>query len=141
MDREVIVVLRLQLHGGCTTPAPPVGPELGQHGVNIGQFCQQFNHRTEEQAREILPVVVTIYSDKSFSFVVKQPTTVCLLKGAAEIDRGSGWPSTQKAGSITQDQLESIARTKMPDLNTSDLKAAIRMIAGTARSMGIEIRQ
>ncbi len=141
MDRGIIAILRLRLYGGYATPAPPVGPALGQHGINLGQFCQQFNHQTEEQAMEMLPVVVTIYDDKSFSFVVKTPTTVYLLKRAAGISKGSERPSTQKAGSITQDQLENIARTKMPDLNTSDLGAAVRTVKGTARSMGIEIRQ
>ncbi len=141
MVRKTLTVLKLQLCGNYATPAPPIGPALGQYRVNIGQFCQQFNRQTEEQVGEVLPVEVTIYDDKSFSFVVKQPTTVSLLKRAAEIHKGSGWPNTQKVGFITLDRLNEIARTKMVDLNTSNLEAAARTIAGTARSMGIEIRQ
>ncbi|KPJ54884.1 50S ribosomal protein L11 [Parcubacteria bacterium DG_72] len=140
MDREVVAVLRLQLYGGYATPAPPVGPALGQNGVDIGRFCMEFNRRTERQPGKMLPVAITIYKDRSFSFVVKQPTTVCLLKEAAEISKGSGRPNTSKAGFITQEQLNKIAEIKIADLNTSDLQAAARTIAGTARSMGIEIR-
>jgi len=141
MARKILIVLKLQLRGGHATPAPPAGPAIGQYGAKVGQFCQQFNHQTEKQDREMLPVVVTIYDDKSFSFVVKQPTTVCLLKNATEIDKGSGQPNTKNVGFITLDQLHKIARAKMVDLNTSNLEAAARTIAGTARSMGIEIRQ
>lgn len=139
MRREVVEVLKLRLHGGYATPAPPVGPALGQHGVNVGQFCYQFNERTRDIYGVEVSVVVTIYNDKSFSFVVKQPTTAFLLKEAAEIRKGSGQPNKESAGIITQDQLRRIAETKMPDLNTKSLDAAMSIIAGTARSMGIRI--
>jgi len=139
MDKKVIAVLRLQLFGGSATPAPPVGPSLGQHEVNISRFCMEFNERTREQQGAKLPVVVTVYNDRSFGFVVKQPNTAYLLKEAAGISKGSGQPSRDVAGSITRDQLRRIAETKMPDLNTPNLEAAERIIAGTARSMGIEV--
>lgn len=142
MDRkEVIAVVKLELCGGCATPAPPAGPALGQHGVAIGEFLKQFNYQTREQSGNILPVVVTIYKDKSFSFVVKTPKTTCLLKEAAGIAKGSGQPNTEKAGFITRAQLERIAEVKLPDLNTSNIEQAMKMIEGTARSMGIEIRE
>lgn len=139
MVKEVLTILKLQLFGGYATPAPPVGPALGQHGVNLGQFCQQFNERTKRQAGEMFPVVITVYDDKSFYFEVMRSTTVCQLKKAAGIQEGSKQPGRERAGSITRDQLNEIAKDKMPDLNTSDLEAAARIIAGTARSMGIEI--
>ena len=141
MAKKVLTTLKLQLRGGRATPAPPVGPALGQHEAKVGQFCTEFNDRTHGQVGEILPVKVTIYEDKSFSFIVGQPTTASLLKKAAEIRKGSGTPNTENVGFITQDQLEQIARIKMVDLNTSNLVAAMRTIAGTARSMGIEIRE
>jgi len=139
--KTIVTVLKLQLRAGQATPAPPVGPALGQHHVNIGEFCHRFNHQTEGRYGEIVPVVVTIYEDKSFSFIVKQPTTVCLLKRAADIHKGSGQPKTEKVGFITSDQLNQIAEIKIVDLNASNLEAAARTIAGTARSMGIEIRE
>ncbi len=139
MDKKVEAVLRLQLFGGSATPAPPVGPALGQHDVNISRFCMEFNEQTREQQGAELPVVVTIYSDRSFSFVVKKPNTTYLLKEAAGISKGSEQPSKDVAGSITQVQLKRIAETKMPDLNTTDLEAAERIIEGTARSMGIKV--
>ncbi|KPJ55107.1 50S ribosomal protein L11 [Parcubacteria bacterium DG_72] len=139
MEKEFLTTLKLQLPGGYVTPAPPVGPALGQHGVNIGQFCYQFNERTQELNGADVSVVITVYNDKSFSFIIKQPTAVYLLKQAAEISRGSGQPNKDVAGFITREQLERIAETKMPDLNTKSLEAAMRIIAGTARSMGIKI--
>lgn len=139
MDKKVITVVKLELRGGHATPAPPVGPALGRHEVNIGQFCRQFNNQTEEKYGQALPVVVNIYSDKSFSFVVKQPTTTYLLKEAAGLYRGSGRPNAQKVGSVTQEELKRIAKIKMPDLNTQNLEDAMKMIQGTAKSMGIEI--
>ena len=139
MGREVIATLKLQLCGGCATPAPPIGPALGQHGVNLGHFCLEFNKQTQDKFRMIVPVVITVYGNKSFTFVVKQPTAACLLKEAAEIHKGSGQTKKEVVGTITQDQLERIAKIKMSDLNTTELEAAKKMIAGTARSMGIKI--
>jgi large subunit ribosomal protein L11 len=139
MAKEVITKIKLQASGGQATPAPPIGPALGQHGVNIGQFVSQFNERTKELNGTIVPVVITLYKDKSFTFEVKSPPAAVLLKQAAEIAKGSGVPSKEKAGKITTKQLRQIAETKFKDLNAYDLEQAEKIIKGTARSMGIEI--
>ena len=135
--QEATATIRLQAPGGQATPAPPIGPALGQHGVNIGQFVQQFNAATGSLNGMPVTVVISVYADRSFSFEVKSPPASVLLKEAAKIAKGSGVPN--KVGSVTQDQLRSIAETKMPDLNAYDLESAARIVAGTARSMGIEV--
>ena len=139
MAKEVIVKIKLQALGGQATPAPPIGPALGQHGINIGQFVSQFNERTKGLNGTIVPVVITVYRDKSFIFEVKSPPAAVLLKQAAEIAKGSGVPNKEKVGEITAEQLRRIAETKFKDLNAYDLEQAEKIIAGTARSMGIEI--
>ena len=139
MAKEVAVKIKLQAPGGQATPAPPIGPALGQHGVNIGQFVSQFNERTKELNGTIVPVVITLYKDKSFSFEVKSPPAAVLLKEAAEIAKGSGVPNKEKVGKITGQQLRKIVETKFEDLNAFDLAQAEKIIEGTARSMGIEI--
>ena len=139
MAKEVVVKIKLQAPGGQATPAPPIGPALGQHGVNIGQFVSQFNERTKELNGTIVPVVVTLYFDKSFDFEVKSPPAAVLLKQAASIAKGSGVPNKEKVGKVTAEQVRKIAETKFNDLNAYDLENAERIIAGTARSMGIEI--
>ena len=141
MDREIVAIIKLKLFGGYATPAPPVGPALGQHGVNIGQFCREFNDQSQDLCGADVSVVVTVFDNKSFRFIIKKPTTTYLLKEAVKIRRGSACPNRETAGFITQEQLEKVAETKLPDLNTKSLDAAIKTIAGTARSMGIEIRQ
>ena len=139
MAKEVVVKIKLQAPGGQATPAPPVGPALGQHGVNIGQFVSQFNERTKELNGTIVPVVITVYKDKSFTFEVKSPPAAILLKQAAEIAKGSGVPNKEKVGVISAAQLRKITETKFKDLNAYDLAQAEKIIRGTARSMGIEI--
>ena len=139
MARKVVGFIKLHVPGGQANPAPPVGPALGQHGVNIMEFCKQFNARTNSQAGLIIPVVITVFSDKSFTFITKTPPAAVLLTKAAKIEKGSGEPNREKVGQITRKQLEEIAKTKMPDLNTTNLDAAVRMIAGTARSMGVVV--
>ncbi len=139
MAKEVIVKIKLQASGGQATPAPPIGPALGQNGVNIGQFVSQFNERTKELNGTIVPVVITVYRDKSFTFEVKSPPAAVLLKQAAELAKGSGVPNKEKVGKITSEQLRKIAETKFKDLNAYDLEGAEKIIVGTARSMGIEI--
>jgi large subunit ribosomal protein L11 len=139
MAKEVAVKIKLQAPGGQATPAPPIGPALGQHGVNIGQFVSQFNERTKDLNGTIVPVVITVYMDKSFTFEVKSPPAAVLLKHAAEIAKGSGVPNKERAGKITAKQLREIAEAKFKDLNAYDLGQAEKIIAGTARSMGIEI--
>ena len=130
--------VKLLVEAGKATPSPPVGPALGQRGVNIMEFCKAFNAQTQK-AEGVLPVVVTVYSDKSFSFEVKSPPVAYLLKKAAKIEKGSGEAPKKKAGKLTRSQVEEIARIKMPDLNTDDLEAAVKIVSGTARSMGIEV--
>jgi large subunit ribosomal protein L11 len=137
--KEVTVKIRLQAPGGQATPAPPIGPALGQHGVNIGQFVSQFNERTKELNGTIVPVVLTVYRDKSFTFEVKSPPAAVLLKQAAQIAKGSGVPNKEKVGKVTAEDVRRIAKTKLKDLNAYDLEQAEKIIAGTARSMGIEI--
>jgi large subunit ribosomal protein L11 len=139
MAKEVVVKIKLQAPGGQATPAPPIGPALGQHGVNIGQFVSQFNERTKELNGTIVPVVITVYKDKSFTFEVKSPPAAVLLKQTAEIAKGSGVPNKEKVGKVTAEQVRGIARRKFKDLNAYDLAQAEKIIAGTARSMGIEI--
>jgi large subunit ribosomal protein L11 len=139
MAKEVAVKIKLQAPGGQATPAPPIGPALGQHGVNIGQFVSQFNERTKELNGTIVPVVITLYKDKSFSFEVKSPPAAVLLKQAAEIAKGSGVPNKEKVGKVTPEQVRKIAQTKIKDLNAYNLEQAVKIIEGTARSMGIEV--
>jgi large subunit ribosomal protein L11 len=139
MAKAVAVKIKLQAPGGQATPAPPIGPALGQHGVNIGQFVSQFNERTKELNGTIVPVVITLYRDKSFSFEVKSPPAAVLLKQAAEIAKGSGVPNKEKVGKVTPEQVRKIAQTKLKDLNAYDLEQAVKIIEGTARSMGIEV--
>ena len=139
MAKEVTGFIKLQIKGGAANPAPPVGPALGSKGLNIMDFCKQFNAATQASAGKVLPVVITVYSDKSFSFVVKQPPVAVSLKEAAKIQKGSGEPNRQKVASITWDQVKTIAEGKMQDMNAFTLKSAMTMVAGTARSMGITV--
>ena len=139
MGKQVVSQIKFQVPGGQATPAPPVGTALGPHGVNIGQFVQQFNDRTKEMAGTIVPVVITVYADRSFDFITKTPPAAVLLKQAAQIAKGSGNPKAEKVGSVTRDQLVEIAKTKFEDLNAPDLDQAALIIAGTARSMGLEV--
>mgnify|MGYP001612374525 CR=1 FL=1 len=139
MAKEVMASIKLQIPAGKANPAPPVGPALGQHGVNIMEFCKAFNAQTQAQGDTVIPVVVTIYSDRSYTFITKTPPASELLKKAAGIIKGSGNPNKDKVGKVTSAQVREIAQTKLPDLNATDLNGAIRIIEGTARSMGIEI--
>ncbi len=139
MAKEVAAFIKLQIKGGAANPSPPVGPALGSKGVNIMDFCKQFNARTQEKAGKVLPVIITVYSDKSFDFVVKQPPVAVQLKEAAKVKSGSAQPNRSKVGQVTWDQVAEIAKDKMPDLNCFTLEAAMRMVAGTARSMGISV--
>ena len=137
--KKVVAIVKLQIPAGKATPAPPVGPALGQHGVNIMEFCKSYNEKTARQAGTIVPVEITIFADRTFTFVTKTPPASVLLKKAAGLEKGSGEPNKKKAGRVTRQQIREIAESKMPDLNTKDLEAAMRMIEGTARSMGIEV--
>jgi len=139
MAKKVTGMIKLQLQAGKATPAPPVGPALGQHGVNIMGFCKEFNAKTANQAGYIIPVVITVYQDRSFSFILKTPPAAVLIKKEIGLESGSGVPNKTKVGKLTQDQLRKIAETKMPDLNAANVESAMRMIAGTARSMGVTI--
>ena len=139
MAKEVAGLIKLQIKGGAANPSPPVGPALGSKGINIMDFCKQFNARTQESAGKILPVVITVYSDKSFTFEVKQPPVAIQLKEAAKIQTASAEPNRKKVATITWDQVKTIAETKMPDLNCFTLESAMSMVAGTARSMGIKV--
>ncbi|MBQ3273718.1 MAG: 50S ribosomal protein L11 [Christensenellaceae bacterium] len=141
MAKKVAGFIKLQIPAGKANPAPPVGPALGQHGVNIMDFCKQFNEKTAQQAGLIIPVVITVYADRSFSFITKTPPAAVLIKKACKIDKASGEPNKTKVASITRDQLKEIAELKMPDLNAASIDAAISMIAGTARSMGITVTE
>ena len=140
MAKKVVAEVKLQIPAGQATPSPPVGPALGQHGVNIMDFCKAFNAKTKDQEGTIIPVVITIYSDRSFSFVTKAPPTSFLIKKAAKVEKGSSEPGRNIVGSITSKQLEEIARIKLSDLGIDDLEKAKKIVAGTAKSMGIEIR-
>jgi large subunit ribosomal protein L11 len=137
--KKIAGLVKLQIPAGNATPAPPVGPALGQQGINIMEFCKAFNARTQSQAGTIIPVIITVYTDKSFSFITKTPPAAELLKKAAKIEKGSGEPNRNKVARISRNQVREIARLKMPDLNATDIKMAERIIAGTARSMGIEV--
>jgi large subunit ribosomal protein L11 len=139
MAKKVTGQIKLQIPAGKATPAPPVGPALGQHGLNIMEFCKAFNDRTKAMEGSIIPVVITIYQDRTLTFVTKTPPASEMLKKAAGIIKGSGEPNKNKVGKVTQKQIEEIARTKLPDLNANSLDGAIKIVAGTARSMGIEI--
>jgi len=135
--KRIMTQIKLQCVGGQATPAPPVGPALGQHGVNIMEFCKAFNARTQDNAGTIIPVVLTVYADRSFDFITKTPPAAVLLKQAAGLAKGSGEPNRNKVGKVTMDQVRKIAERKMPDLNAADIDAAVQMVMGTARSMGI----
>ena len=139
MAKEVAAFIKLQIKGGAANPSPPVGPALGSKGVNIMDFCKQFKARTQDKAGKVLPVIITVYSDKSFDFVVKQPPVAVQLKEAAKVQQGSAQPNRDKVGQVTWDQVREIAQDKMPDMNCFTLEAAMRMVAGTARSMGISV--
>ena len=139
MAKKIIGLIKLQIPAGKATPAPPVGPALGQQGVNIMDFCKAFNARTQGEDGMIIPVVITVYADRSYSFITKTPPAAVLLKKAAGLAKGSGVPNRDKVGTVTQAQVEEIAKTKLPDLNAASLESAMTIIQGTARSMGIEI--
>ena len=139
MAKKVIAVIKLQCPAGQANPSPPVGPALGQHGLNIMEFCKAFNARTQDQAGLIIPAVITVYADRTFTFALKTPPAAVLLKRAAMVDKGSGEPNREKVGSVTRAQLQEIAEIKMPDLNANDINAAMKIVAGTARSMGLEV--
>lgn len=141
MAKKVIATIKLQIPAGAANPSPPVGPALGQHGVNIMEFCKAFNARTQGQQGLIIPVVITVYADRSFTFITKTPPAAVLLKKAAGIEKGSSEPNRNKVGHVTRHQVEEIAKLKMPDLNAHDLQNAVRMIEGTARSMGIVVEE
>ncbi|KAE9635568.1 50S ribosomal protein L11 [Defluviitalea raffinosedens] len=140
MAKKVTGMIKLQIPAGKATPAPPVGPALGQHGVNIMGFCKEFNERTAQQAGLIIPVVITVYQDRSFTFITKTPPAAVLLKKACKIESGSGVPNKNKVATISKEEIRKIAELKMPDLNASTIEAAMSMIAGTARSMGIVVQ-
>lgn len=141
MAKKVIGKIKLQIEAGKANPAPPIGPALGQHGVNIMDFCKQYNAKTQDQAGFVIPVEITVYEDRSFSFITKTPPAPVLIKKALNIPKGSSVPNKTKVGSITKAQLEDIANKKMPDLNAKDLGAAVEMIKGTCRSMGVTIEE
>lgn len=141
MAKKVIALVKLQIPAGKATPAPPVGTALGPHGVNIMQFTKEFNAKTQDQAGMIIPVVLTVYQDRSFTFITKTPPAAVLIKKALNMAKASGEPNKKKVGKLTKAQVEEIAKTKMPDLNAASLEAAVELIAGTARSMGIEVER
>src|ERR687896_895117 len=140
MAKKVLTLIKLQVPGGAANPAPPVGPALGQHGVNIMEFCKAFNAQTQDQNGRIIPVEITVFEDRSFTFITKTPPAAVLIKEMAGIEKGSGEPNREKVGSITRDQARQIAEQKMPDLNAHDVEQAAKIIEGTARSMGVEVR-
>jgi len=139
MAKKVLTLIKLQIQAGNANPAPPVGPALGQHGVNIMDFCKAFNAQTQNEGGTIIPVEITVYEDRSFTFITKTPPAAVLIKEAIKISKGSGEPHINKVGTITQDQIREIAERKMPDLNANDIDAASKIIAGTARSMGVDV--
>ena len=139
MAQKVVGYIKLQIPAGKATPAPPVGPALGQHGVNIMAFTKEFNERTKNDAGMIIPVIITVYADRSFTFITKTPPAAVLIKKAINLESGSGVPNKTKVGKITKEQVRKIAETKMPDLNAATVEAAMSMVAGTARSMGVEV--
>ena len=138
--KKVAGLIKLQIQAGQATPAPPVGPALGQHGVNIMEFCKQYNAATEAQRGNVIPVEITVYEDRTFSFITKQPPAAELIKQAAGVEKGSGEPNREKVGSLSSDQVRRIAEQKMADLNATDIEGAMQIIKGTARSMGVEVR-
>jgi large subunit ribosomal protein L11 len=139
MAKKVLTTIKLQAPGGQATPAPPVGPALGQHGINIMEFCKAFNAQTQNDAGTVIPAVITVYEDRSFTFVTKSPPAAVLIKQAVGVDKGSGEPNREKVAKISQDQLRQIAERKLPDLNANDVDQAAKIIAGTARSMGVDV--
>ncbi len=139
MAKKVLTLIKLQIPGGQANPAPPVGPALGQHGVNIMEFCKAFNAQTQDQNGRIIPVEITVFEDRSFTFITKTPPAAVLIKEAAGIDKGSPEPHREKVGTVTRDQVREIAETKMPDLNAIDIEGAMKIVEGTARSMGITV--
>jgi large subunit ribosomal protein L11 len=140
MAKKVVAIVKLQCPAGQANPSPPVGPALGQHGVNIMEFCKAFNARTQDKAGLIIPAVITVYADRTFTFELKTPPAAVLLKRAAKLEKGSGEPNRNKVGSVTPQQIREIAEMKLPDLNARDIEAAMRIVAGTARSMGIDVQ-
>ncbi|MEB3282527.1 MAG: 50S ribosomal protein L11 [Lyngbya sp.] len=139
MAKKVVAVIKLAITAGKANPAPPIGPALGQHGVNIMAFCKEYNAKTADKAGLVIPVEISVYEDRSFTFILKTPPASVLIKKALGIERGSGEPHSRKVGKLTQAQLREIAETKMPDLNANDIEAAMKIIAGTARNMGVEV--
>jgi len=139
MAKKIIGSIKLQVKGGQANPSPPIGPALGQHGVNIAEFCKVFNARTQDQTGTVIPVIITIYADRSFTFITKTPPAAVLLKQSAKIAKGSSEPNRDKVGSVTRKQVEEIAKIKMEDLNAIDLDGAVKIIEGTARSMGVTV--
>ena len=139
MAKKVLTLIKLQVPGGAANPAPPVGPALGQHGVNIMEFCKAFNAQTQDQNGRIIPVEITVFEDRSFTFITKTPPAAVLIKQAINIEKGSGEPNREKVGVISRDQVRKIAETKMPDLNANDVDQAMKIIEGTARSMGVDV--
>lgn len=140
MAKKVVSLIKLQIQAGKANPSPPIGPALGQHGVNIMEFCKQYNAQTADKAGNVIPVEITVYEDRSFTFVLKTPPTAELIKKAASIQKGSPVPNRDKVGTITMQQIEEIAKTKMPDLNATSVEAAVEMVKGSARSMGITVK-
>ena len=141
MAQKIIGLIKLQIPAGKATPAPPVGPALGQHGVNIMSFAKEFNERTKNDVGLVIPVVITVYADRSFSFITKTPPAAILIKKACKIESGSGTPNTEKVSTLSKEDLQRIAEVKMPDLNAASLEAAMSMVAGTARSMGVLVEE
>jgi large subunit ribosomal protein L11 len=140
MAKKVVAVIKLAINAGKANPAPPIGPALGQHGVNIMMFCKEYNARTADQVGLVIPVEISVFEDRSFTFVLKTPPASVLICKAAGVERGSGEPNKKKVGSITRSQLQEIAQTKLPDLNANDIEAAMKIVEGTARNMGITVR-
>jgi large subunit ribosomal protein L11 len=140
MAKKVITQVKLQVQAGKANPAPPIGPALGQHGINIMNFCKEFNEKTKDKGDTVIPCIITIYEDRSFTFIMKTPPAATLLKKAAKIEKGSGVPNKTKVGSVTRAQIKEIATLKLPDLNCYDVNAAMKTIEGTARNMGIEVK-
>ncbi len=140
MAKKLLTQIKLQIPGGAANPAPPIGPALGQHGVNIAGFCKEFNDKTKDKKGEIVPVVISVYEDRSFTFIMKTPPVAEMIKKAAGITKGSGKPLQEKVGKISKEQVREIAEKKMPDLNANDVEAAMRMVEGTARQMGVTVK-
>jgi len=141
MAKKILTVIKLQVRGGQANPAPPIGPALGQHGLNIAEFCAKFNDASKDRMGDVVPVEITVYADRSYTFIMKTAPASELIKKYAKIEKGSGKPLTEKVGSITENQLKEIAKIKLPDLNARDIEAASKIIAGTARQMGVEIKK